>query len=662
MRTVQAPRNSSTVAAVAGFVFLAGMLSPAFAQSAGEASQRGAPDAARVDQIAAWLPEKPRGPGRPIDDREAWNRLARNSRARDVIRRAERFAKSPPPELPDELYLDFSRTGNRDHYQRKLSDRRNRMETLVLAECLENRGRFLPAIEKALQACFEEKSWLLPAHDGRLANFHGKIMEIDLASSANAATLATIDYWLGHKLSRNTRDRLHHELRRRTFDPFTGMVRHGKPWMWWLTTTNNWNAVCLAGVTIAATTAIDDRHERAFFVASAEKYVRNFLSGFTADGYCSEGLGYWNYGFGHFLLLAEDLLQATGGKLDLLRDPKIEKVARFASRLEIAPGVYPAFADCHVEAHPEGWILAYVNRHFGFGWDVASGQGDLPVGLSSDLFEFGLLTFPSSRSSHATKATGTARPPRDWFDRAGILICRPAADSPHALAVALKGGHNAEHHNHNDVGSFVVVLGKATPILDPGAEVYTARTFSAHRYDSNVLNSFGHPVPRVAGKLQKEGRSAEAKVRKTSFTDKEDTLVLDIRSCYDVPGLKKLQRTFVYSRQGRGALSINDEVEMATPESFETALITFAPWKQTGPRAIRIGEGDSAVDVAIDTHGAPFQIKAEEIHEDLPGKRIPTRIGIALSRRVTTARILLSVRPATALRITPARKMRKPPA
>jgi len=32
------------------------------------------------------------------------------------------------------------------------------------------------------------------------------------------------------------------------------------------------------------------------FAAAAEKYVENFLAGFTPDGYCSEGLGYWNYG------------------------------------------------------------------------------------------------------------------------------------------------------------------------------------------------------------------------------------------------------------------------------------------------------------------------------------------------------------------------------
>ena len=194
----------------------------------------------------------------------------------------------------------------------------------------------------------------------------------------------------------------------------------------------------------------------------------------------------------------------------------------------------------------------------------------------------------------------------------------------------------------------MVALGKATPILDPGAEVYTARTFSARRYDSNVLNSFGHPVPRVAGMLQREGRSAEAKVVQTRFTDSEDTLVFDIRSCYEMPDLKKLLRTFVYSREGNGALSIIDEVVLATPQSFETALITFSPWKQTGPQAIRIGEGSSAVDVTIDTRGEEFRIKAEEIHEDLPGKRIPTRIGIVLSHPVTSASIRLTVRPGSA--------------
>ena len=41
---------------------------------------------------------------------------------------------------------------------------------------------------------------------------------------------------------------------------------------WWFTVTNNWNSVCLAGVTGAALTLLADKEERAYFVAAAEKY------------------------------------------------------------------------------------------------------------------------------------------------------------------------------------------------------------------------------------------------------------------------------------------------------------------------------------------------------------------------------------------------------
>ena len=124
------------------------------------------------------------------------------------------------------------------------------------------------------------------------------------------------------------------------------MITTGKPPMWWLTSKMNWNSVCLAGVTGAALTSIESPQRRAFFAASAEKYIQYFLEGFTPDGYCSEGVGYWNYGFGHFVMLAETIKQATGGKVDLLAPKRIRPIALFGRRMEILPGVYPAFADC----------------------------------------------------------------------------------------------------------------------------------------------------------------------------------------------------------------------------------------------------------------------------------------------------------------------------
>ena len=290
--------------------------------------------------------------------------------------------------------------------------------------------------------------------------------------------------------------------------------------------------------------------------------------------------------------------------------------------------------------------MAFLSRRFGWGLKGDEQRGLLTAsGPSGSLFELGLYAFPNSASARPAADEAASPPQRDWFPDAGILICRPAA--PGGLAAALKGGHNAEHHNHNDVGSFVVALGRGTPLVDPGGEVYTARTFSGRRYESKLLNSFGHPVPRIAGQLQQTGRKAAAGVLQTEWTDATDTLVLDIRSAYAVKGLEKLQRTFRFSRAGKGTLEVVDEVQLAQPEEFETALITFGKWTQATANQLTIGDrGDRerCVQVDIDTGGAAFTIRAEEIQEDRNGPP-PTRLGIVLDQPVRTATVRLTIRP-----------------
>ena len=310
----------------------------------------------------------------------------------------------------------------------------------------------------------------------------------------------------------------------------------------------------------------------------------------------------------------------------MLASPEVERIARFGVRMEITPGVYPAFADCHVGTHPSTTLMAFLSRRYGWGIEAVERKGLLlAAGPTSDLPDLGLFRFANSATARppATDAAATSR--HDWFPDAGILICRPG--SPDGLGVALKGGHNAEHHNHNDVGSFVVALGGATPLVDPGSEVYTARTFSSRRYESGVLNSFGHPVPMAAGQLQRTGREAAAKVLKTEFTDTNVTLVLDFAAAYAVKPLELLRRTFVFSRGGRGSLTVADEVRFASPQAFGTALVTFSPWRQTAPDRIVIGQGEGAVEVRIAAGRQPFKVRESRIEEDLPGREIPHAAG-----------------------------------
>jgi hypothetical protein len=625
----------TTLLFIAGFLILPQGAALASLEETGEK---------RIERIAALLPEKPAGFGPPITERNRWKKMARNDSFRKIILEAEELLQTLIPDQPDDLYLDFSRTGNRSRWQRVAGLRRGRVRTLVLAECLENKGRFIPAFEKIVRALCSEPTWVMPAHDRSLTNFKRTGIDIDLGSSMLAWSLATADYLLADKLSPEIRQLIRDNLQQRIFKPYRDMVLGKRSKNWWMTTTNNWNAVCLAGVTGSALAVVDSPTSRAFFVASAEDYSKNFLKGFTDDGYCSEGLGYWNYGFGYYIMLSEMIYQATNGKIDLLQNNKAKQAATFGTNIEILNGVYPAFADCSIKARPSSRLMYYLSRRLRMG--LRSWEKFDPASPGGSLYQSMMYSFPNS-ASRTTPIQLASKGPgiRSWFDQAGVLLSRPGPKSSSRLAVALKGGHNQEHHNHNDVGSFVIVLGDEPLLLDPGGEIYTARTFSSRRYDSNVLNSFGHPVPIVAGKLQRTGRQASARVVRKTFTDSADTLILDISSAYDAPELKKLERKFVYSRSGSGSLSVTDEVTFSRPCDFGTALITFSRWKQLSPSSLMFYDSGEDLRVDIKVTGASCEIQPETIQENLSGNRKPTRLGINLKGPVTHALISLTITP-----------------
>jgi len=600
-----------------------------------------------VRQIAAWLPGEPRGPGRPIEDRSAWERLASRPEFRAAVHRAEALLDRPIPPTTDALYLDFSRTGNRKRWERVASRRRSRIGVLTIAECLENRGRFLPALTEAIDAVCEEPTWVMPAHDRDLGNVRGERIDIDLGAAHLAWNLALVHFVLGGRLDAKASRRIRDNLSRRVFEPYSAMLAKRRKPNWWLTCTNNWNAVCLAGVTGSALAVLESRDERARFVAAACAHSKHFLSGFTPDGYCSEGLGYWGYGFGYYVLLAESIRQATGGKIALLERPSARAPATFADRIEIVNGVSPAFADCGVHTRPAWRLTHFLRRRLGLGGDPA--EDDRLATPSTRLAEALIYSFPNGATGAApsTRSTDDAGPSlRSYFESAGVLVCRPKPGKNGRFGAALKGGHNAEHHNHNDVGSYVVVVGARPVLVDPGSEVYTARTFSRRRYESKVLNSYGHPVPVPAGLLQRTGRKAAARVLDaTRFTGAADTFALDLRAAYGTRRIEKLTRTFVFSRVGPGALTVTDTAVFPRPEPFETALITLGDWLRKDDGSLFVWDFDEAVEVKIEAGDQRCQVRSETLDEDVRTPTKPTRIAIRLERPVKHARIRLTITP-----------------
>jgi hypothetical protein len=609
-----------------------------------------------VREIAAMLPAGPSGVGRPITDRAAWGPLARLPRYQQMVREAERLAAAQVPPQPDELYKEFARSGNRATWEAVAFGRRRALGVLVMAECLEDRGRFLAKVQEYASAICAERTWVWSAHDPKLANFNGESVDVDLGAAELGWHLATARWLLAQRLPPDVAAAIVRNVERRVVAPFVAAATGQAKPMGWATRTNNWNPVCHAGVVGATLATIDDRDIRALAIVAAERDVQRFLDGFGPDGYCGEGLGYWNYGFGHYALLAESVREATGGRVDFMAKPAVRQIAAFGSRIQVINGISPAFADSDVDAQPAPQVSRYAAGVFRLGMaakkpsarDVRSERFYLYEEALYASLDPARLAAPAPATADAgsnpAAAAAAGSPLRTWFDHAGVLIARPAPTSQCRIGVALKGGDNAEPHNHNDLGSYVVVRGDRPVLLDPGRENYTARTFGKRRYEGRLLNSFGHGVPIVAGQLQRGGAAAAAKVLRTEFTDATDTVVLDLTSAYAVPELKRLERTFRYERQGTGSFTVTDQAEFTTPQTFATAMITLGkvalPAGDT-PGAVIVTDGEQRLRIDVDTGGAASHVGAEVIREDAPVT--PTRIAIELRQPTTAATVTLRI-------------------
>jgi hypothetical protein len=598
-------------------------------------------DTARIDAIAAMLPGDPSGFGKPATDRTIWDdpKFRASFDVNGIIADASKLIDQPLPGWDDNLYLDFSKTGRRPPGEAMLSHRLDFFFPLVMAECLENRGRFVPKINEVLEAYCHDRTWTLPAHDVKLDCFYGRKYLVELRSAAFAADLGQALYLLGDRIDPAVRQHVLAAFETRIFSPMRAAYATGNG-EWWLEGTNNWNAVCLAGVTSAALSTLADRTDRAVFVAAAEHYSRNFIAGFPEDGYCVEGCGYWAYGFGNFIQLRERLVQATDGKLDLFNTPKIRDIALYGLRIQMNDGFAPPFEDCRVGTKPNESLVAYCNRALGLGLTGVDRPEHLRKGSITQACMQAFPMYPPS--SAGAKQTLGDDALRSYFDQSRVLICRPGANPQNHLYIAIKAGGNGSH-SHNDIGSFVVGLNDEQPLGDPGGpNAYTSETFGPLRYVKfKLLNSFGHPVPVVAGQLQVDATKVHAAVLSKAFSDAEDEITIDMKPAYKVAALKSLTRTMRYSRAGIGSITIEDHFEFTSPQQMETALPTHGKCVQVQPGLLRFTLGEQALDAEIQTPDG-FHVTSETVEENSPPF---DRVGIVLDKPRETGTISVTLRP-----------------
>ena len=603
----------------------------------------------RLNEIARLLNEKPGDAAANISNREIWNRLAALPSAARHLRSAEALLDKPVPVITGEMYLkwyttDYVKDAKAVPYYVPFWARRNAVALLTTAECLENKGRFLPKLQEYLLEIAAMRTWVQPSHDPKHLCFDGKKPVIDIASAEMAHTLALSCDWLRGRLRSDVYEKAAKALEKQIFTPYRLFIS-GSSVPWWFFGDSNWNAVCHCGSVCAALSVVPERMERAKFLEAGERGIRRYLLGFYSDGVCREGMDYWNYGFGNFLRFGLTVRRMTQGHVDFFAGGQAERNFAFAFGGMLEPWIAPHFADGG--ANPNPLVVALGAQAWPKYRTAKSDAVDIFAGgivnQSVRMFE----PDAPARAMAEKRQDDLRLPIRTWYPVAQILTCRPDDRRTGGLAATIKGGNNGEHHNHNDLGSYAILLDGVEMAGDPGGAVYTKTTFTSRRYENPMINSFGHPVPAVAGHLQRDGAKFATKTVKTDFSENRDSIVLDLTGAYDVPELQRLLREMTYRRAER-SVSIRDTVQFSKPSAFETPLVTFSKIERGADDSqwlLSAGKPLRKLWLKIDVRsGGKWTVRREKIPN--PKKAEPERLSVAFQNPISSADVQLTFSPA----------------
>ncbi len=487
--------------------------------------------------------------------------------------------------------------------ERNANLRTNQLIPLVLAECAEYKGRYLPRIAEVIDTLVAAPSWTLSAHDPKLENLHHVHYYVDLNAANLSDNIAEALYLLGDSIPASTRKHAEVEMEAHVFGPMRLSLTKpgddsGHSGNWWLNAEMNWNAVCLKGVTGAAMAMLTNVQDRALFVAAAEHFIGNYEKSFNPDGYDTEGLGYWNYGFAHFIELRENLFRVTSGKIDLLTDTKMRQVALFGIEFPMLPGNSAAFGDAGTRPQAEPNLIKVISHIFQISPIESAGElhsgGIHHDGLTSIVLDL----YPVPNDELSTPPEVSRRDLQKYYADSGVLVSRPAPGQE--LAVTIKAGGNTSH-SHNDIGSFVIGLGDVQPVGDPGGPgYYTAGTFGPQRLDSKLLNSFGHPVPEIDSHLQLDATKVKVKVSSHAFSSREDRMAIDMTPAYDLAELKQMTRTLIHSREGSGLVEVSDEFHLTKPAVIVESLPTHGVWQKIDDHTLLFTVGGKQLRLVIE--------------------------------------------------------------
>ncbi len=554
-----------------------------------------------------------------IDDRTYWEEIPADYREH-LIAAAVEIQDTPWPQILLSDYRDFLQTGNRERYETLFFDRLRMLDTFVLAEAVEDEGRFLDRIMDGLWLLLEQTSWCLPAHNSYVRDTkqdpipRDEAPVIDLFAAETGATVALTEAILRPRLdaiSPYYRRYIASELEKRIFLPY--QTYH----FWWMgdgeSKMLNWTPWITGNVLLTALSREEGElpvDALQVILEQASISLDYFLDEYGEDGCCDEGAQYYSHA-GLAMFTALDLLRDSVG--ELYQNDLIRNIASYIVNVYVGDGNYVNFADCS----PKAGRRTAGEYAFGKACGLPALMAMAAEDYMEESWEERLLSKEISLYQRLRQAMyakememyfleeNNIQSSDVWYESTGLMIAR---DDHFTLAV--KGGDNGDSHNHNDVGSFTLYRDAKPIFIDVGVETYTKKTFSKDRYDIWTMQSQYHNLPTFeladGSKIQqKDGEEYGARNVECRLESEEASITMQLEDAYADP------RILSYTREIRlhknREIVITDHAEM---EEGVIAVVSLMTYEKPKIREHLLEIGDVVVflegDASIQTEEIPI--------------------------------------------------------
>ena len=275
--------------------------------------------------------------------------------------------------------------------------------------------------------------------------------------------------WLYSELTEDQRSEISQAILDKGLRPSDGQ--------WFLTSNNNWNQVCNAGMVCGALAIWEDASDEAMAIVQRSLESNPIsLASYSREGCYPEGYSYWEYGTSFQIMLISVLESAFGSDLGLMDGQEgFYNSSKFMSMMSTPAHRVFSFFDVsrkQIFQSMQAWMAtrtgdpSVLYPELAFFRDKGFAMGDtdrlLPIFLiSCSKIDFSAIKAPYYNTYHCSGLEP-------------LFMYRCGWDSTDDTYFGVKGGRAADNHGHIDAGSFVFESDGICWAADLGSQDYNS--------------------------------------------------------------------------------------------------------------------------------------------------------------------------------------------